>query len=188
MSEMNPPAIVTSQYSARDLSPNSLRIKSKSRSPHDRSRSPHEQPVPAIKPSGTSHHASATSSGPYLNTQSFENVSVIGARSFIDISLLTKNELILIIAFMFFIIDPKDGSADLDIDFAGDFPTKLDCARLGPFPKDPQKLSILQRGFRGDHQPIRIPANTWLPEGGSERPVGPRLPDLYLSLGDSGRR
>ena len=163
MSEMNPPAIVTSQYSARDLSPNSLRIKSKSRSPHDRSRSPHEQPLPStIKPSGTSHHASATSSGPYLNTQSFENVSnLVG----IKIGILTNNEPFLINASVFTIIDPQDSCADLDTDFASNLSTKLDCARCCPFPKDPQKLSILQRRFRGDHQPARILAYTRISEG-----------------------
>ena len=44
-------------------------------------------------------------------------------------------------------IDPKDSRSDLDIDFAGDLPTELNGARLSPLPKDPQKLSILQRGF-----------------------------------------
>ena len=133
MSELNPPAKHSNQYSARDLSPNSLRIKSRS----PRSRSPNDQPVPSAKPLvGTAHHASAASAGPYLNTQSFENVSRM-------VPLFILYELILILTiFTFFCADFENGSADLDVDFASNFPTEFYGARFCSFPEDPKELSI----------------------------------------------
>ena len=127
MSETNPPAKHSNQYSARDQSPNSLRIKSRS----PRSRSPNDQPVPSAKPlaGGTTHHASAASAGPYLNTQSFENVSHDFIRTNSDDSFE-------------FLVDFENGSADLDVNFASDFPTELDGARFCSFPEDQEELSI----------------------------------------------
>ena len=134
----------------------------------------------------TAHHASAASAGPYLNTQSFENVSRLMHLLFLyELILIMNDSFITSCASM--LADLKNSGTDPDADSVGNFRADLYITRFRSLPEDPKKLSIFQRSFGGDHQLIRILAYSWLSQGCNKRTFWARFIDLYLSIADASR-